>query len=183
MGSVLVFAADDGVHGTEVWRTDGTEAGTWLIEDISPRDFYLPLYAVGVGGKVYFWHYDEFHGHELWRTDGTAAGTDIVIEFQPGPAGSLPTSVAAAKGLLYFTAPHPDFGLEPFRTDGTASGTEVFDLVPGANSGAAFGLTAAGNRIFFNANDLVHGYELWAIDLERTLLRPSGRRSSGGGGS
>lgn len=37
-GSVpgVVFAVDDGVHGTELWRSDGANAGTYLLRDIEP---------------------------------------------------------------------------------------------------------------------------------------------------
>ncbi|HEX3128903.1 MAG TPA: ELWxxDGT repeat protein [Thermoanaerobaculia bacterium] len=35
-GSGLYFAFDDGIHGTELWRTDGTAGGTRMVKDICP---------------------------------------------------------------------------------------------------------------------------------------------------
>jgi ELWxxDGT repeat protein len=32
----LYFQAGDGTHGRELWRTDGTTAGTALVKDINP---------------------------------------------------------------------------------------------------------------------------------------------------
>ncbi len=32
----LFFAADDGGNGTELWKSDGTQAGTVPVKDINP---------------------------------------------------------------------------------------------------------------------------------------------------
>src|SRR5436309_1905955 len=36
VGGILYFAATDGVSGGELWRSDGTPAGTFLVADIAP---------------------------------------------------------------------------------------------------------------------------------------------------
>ena len=36
VGETLLFNASDGVSGAELWKTDGTQAGTVLVKDINP---------------------------------------------------------------------------------------------------------------------------------------------------
>ena len=36
VGGEVFFAADDGLHGQVLWRTDGTVEGTTLVKDITP---------------------------------------------------------------------------------------------------------------------------------------------------
>src|SRR4051794_9113306 len=74
-GGTLFFSAVDNAHGNELWRSDGTLAGTLLVKDIAPVGGSNPSNFASVSGTLFFVANDGIHGPELWKSDGTAAGT------------------------------------------------------------------------------------------------------------
>ncbi|HEV7786302.1 MAG TPA: ELWxxDGT repeat protein, partial [Thermoanaerobaculia bacterium] len=113
LASGLVLVADDGIHGREIWRSDGTAAGTALLRDITPGAAGSGIQGFEVAaGRVFFAANDGVHGVELWQSDGTPAGTRLVQDIAPEGASSYPTALTAAGDRLYFTADDGSTGNE-----------------------------------------------------------------------
>jgi len=167
LGDRALFAADDGVHGTELWATDGTAAGTVMVADICPGVCSsIPREIVIAGDRAYFAGDDGAHGVELWRSDGTAGGTLMVADIAPGLSSSTPHDFAAFGTAVGFSA-RIAFGIdwEPWFSDGTAAGTlQLGDLNPGAEGSFPVFWGELGGELYFTASDGVHGTELWATD-------------------
>src|SRR5262249_58532624 len=104
VGGTLFFTANDGVNGEELWKSDGTEAGTVLVKDINPGSAFgygygsRPYELTAVGGTLFFTADDGAHGRELWKSNGTEAGTVLVKDNNPdnnpiGPSAPRPPAV------------------------------------------------------------------------------------------
>src|SRR5262249_46384662 len=79
VGPVAYLAGDDGLTGYELWKTDGTAAGTVLVKDIYPGSAGSSLSSLtAVNSTLFFLADDGTTGWELWKSDGTGAGTVLV---------------------------------------------------------------------------------------------------------
>lgn len=125
-------------HGTSLWRTDGTWAGTQKVmrfpADTSGRRA-LPQLQV-VGDALVFAAASDAFGTELWKSDGTFEGTVMVADFAPGPAGSAPRLLGAPGGdLLVSALTGESRALFRFEPDGTTGPT--VNQPPRANAAGA----------------------------------------------
>src|SRR5215831_9586907 len=76
VNNVAYFSADDGVHGNELWRSDGTAKGTYMVKDIAPGASGNVSNITSYNGLVFFSASDSANYYSLWRSDGTDTGTE-----------------------------------------------------------------------------------------------------------
>jgi ELWxxDGT repeat protein len=169
VSEAVFFGVNANSSYSELWKTDGTEAGTVRLSNeskyiasssmtaVADRLFY---FAGGGGGTK----------SELWVSDGSIPGTRLVTTvtnneaFTPyfGTRGRY----AEFQGDYYFAGSQTvfdDVGL--WRSNGTAFGTRQVTHITPRNYASNLGLlTPSNNWLFFVAEDDSHGYEVWKTD-------------------
>jgi ELWxxDGT repeat protein len=165
VNGTLFFVGDDGTTGYELWKTDGTEAGTVLVKDIDAGTAgSSPISMANVNGTLYFTAETETEGRELWKSDGTAVGTVLVKDIRTGVSGSYARYMTDVSGTLFFTAFDGVNGKELWKSDGTAAGTTlVKDVRTGSSSAYPQEFTNVAGTLFFGAFDGTN-YALWKSD-------------------
>ena len=164
-GSVF-FSAFHYITKKELYITDGTSAGTYIVKDINqqvngnsnPADF------VSFNNKVYFSADNGVNGRELWVTDGTAAGTQLVADINPGAGSSNPTNLTVFQNKLFFSATSATSGREVFYMFANENVLLHRDVNPGSGSSNPSNFLPYNGNLYFSADDGVNGEELWRTD-------------------
>ena len=162
LNGTLYFAATD-QGDRELWRSDGTEPGTFQVRDInrggtknsSPRNL------TAVGDAIFFSAFDG-GDVELWTSNGQTAGTRQVKDINTGAGDSTPLELTAVGDTLFFSAFDGRFR-ELWRSNGSVADTEMETDILFGGSGDPQGLTNVAGTLFFTAID-GGGRELWTSD-------------------
>lgn len=174
----MYFAAEgnDGTNsiGNEIFKTDGTQAGTVLVKDLNtgignssgaPADYYMR--PTIFNGELYFTDEDGI----MYKTDGTTAGTTVAIEdITLQGAGDWTESPALVlNGKMITDFYDPSTGTALYTTDGTVAGTDLLiDPNPiGSENGISDG--DQNRSVLFDGHVFFFGYDnvsnnVWVTD-------------------
>src|SRR4051812_27472521 len=165
VGNVAIFVENDGVHGIEPYRSDGTKAGTFLLRDIAAGPEDSKLMFVATIGNTLFFGASSGTTSTLWKTNGTVAGTGKVANVSP----TVSHAVIGSELFFIGTERLSDGSVRTalWKTDGSSAGTVRLSGEIGKNNtliGDTPRMGAFGGKVFFAANDDAHGTELWQSD-------------------
>ena len=166
VNGTLFFSARNAANGYELWKSDGTAAGTSLVKNIRPGfNGSYPTSLTNVSGTLFFSANDGTNGVELWQSDGTDSGTTLVKNINAGTVSSQPASLVNLNGTLFFSANDGMNGYQLWQSDGTAAGTTLAIVIrTDGRYSIPRSLTNVNGTLFFTAEDGITGYELWRSD-------------------
>ena len=165
LDGVLLFSyvKDFDASSSNLWRSDGTEAGTAPVTQVG-IGFELGV-MTRLGDRVLLVTPTDYpptlyFASDLWATDGTEAGTVRLID-----GDVLGSTLRVVGDAAFFCARTLALDDEPrlWRTDGTPEGTVLaFDRALACTGDVE---TASG-QLFFTASTPRHGAELWSLPLD-----------------
>ena len=126
--SIVLFAADDGIHGNELWSSNGASCS--MVKDIWPGSkSSSPSHLVFYSGKVYFAANDGSRGVEFWGSDGTTGGTSLIYDACTGTCSSSPAYFAVFHPTTIFTVGGAFFSLQILALVGRSFGDPMAPVV------------------------------------------------------
>ena len=164
LDSLLIFTANERSSGWQLWRSNGTESGTYPLQDT------FTYRAIGrmakLGSRVLFWENEPGRGTILWSTDGSDAGTFALLDSLPFSVNVHPFTLYTNEQIGFFTFYSDSVGSELWVTDGTTGGTRlVKDMAPGIKSSEpASVISIGGDQYLFWAKDSTGDRVLWTTD-------------------
>ena len=119
VGSTLLFAADDGTSGTELWKSNGGPlgpGGTEEIEIYAGINGSTPVKFTSVGGTVFFTAGDPTNGNELRMIAPPFTSPTLVENIGPAAVGGASTILSDVNGTLFFVGNDGSTGDELWKS-------------------------------------------------------------------
>ncbi|MGE8433253.1 T9SS type A sorting domain-containing protein [Chryseobacterium joostei] len=172
LNGILLFTASSNLIGNDkqqLWRSDGTENGTYLVKIINTNDNTNIDNSIHLGNKMFFTSYVN-NSNDLWVTDGTEAGTKIVKKINLNGDSNV-MHLFVFNNEIYFLANDGSTGIELWKSNGTENGTvQVFDFFVGSTNGINLKPIVYNNSIYFIGQQSTNMKGLWKYDGTQTQL-------------
>ena len=171
LGNKVIFYGNDFAHGSELWISDGTLAGTHLLKDIatgranSMTDYSYSEFVI-LNDKAYFIVTDNTGKLNIWRTDGTEAGTELFQNIGGNTYNNIISKLKVVGGSLYYaiTTISGSTVNKLWKTDGTIVGTILLKSITSSTNGTVFSMTVTDNKLFFVTFVGSSNLQLWSTD-------------------
>ena len=164
-GARAFFSATRSSEGRELWVTDGTAAGTALVRDLQPGAGDGmgpgPQPAAMLGSQIVVRATTGPGTSEPWISNGTASSTQRLANLPGGATFWDVSEISPVGSRVAFDGRTNAEGTEPWVTDGVAV-ERLGNLEPGAGSSDPGGLLEFAGVIYFGADALDLGRELWS---------------------
>jgi ELWxxDGT repeat protein len=168
IGTDLIFAELQADNTMQVFRTDGTSAGTRALTSFAQSQYGMVTDSLAINGKVYVALVSNLSccQPDLWVTDGTPAGTVQIDGTEGYPWHLQPSSLRAFGGSVAMLTNTENLGSEPSWVNTTTNALTILDTVPGPAPGPLYASTIAAmdGFILYVAGDLFNGLQLWRSD-------------------
>ena len=157
-GNRFFFDADDGVHGRELWVSDGTSIGTTMLGDMESGDAidWNSEITTWMNGVVFTTNGQQ--GNRMWWSNGSVTTSIWQAPWFSASASSDLINQSAAitsigQGLLHgdasglwFAAKETQIGLEMMYLDNNGT-LHLFDLQPFGDSSPSRGVSVDGGYV------------------------------------
>jgi ELWxxDGT repeat protein len=164
-GKVFFFAEKDTNIGTDLWKTDGTSAGTVMVKEMPKRPSIEIEGGAVLGDKLFFGGNNECG--EIWSTDGTTDGTVKVGAVINRCLSYVIPWVKNINGILYFGVYQVGgFNNMLWTRDGSKLNTvQIHGINPDFFPFRPYEFIYSDWRVFLNAQISIDNGELWALDV------------------
>lgn len=176
----IIFNANDGTNGSELWESDGTEAGTKMTANIQTggtTNSGNPQNMIEYNGKLFFQANNGAanNGAELFVYDGNTVS--LFADIKTGTGSSVPQAFSILNNTLFFQAQDPSATTgRLYKTDGITAPVIINNTLAVAQYSAVLG-----DKLIFPGGSTTTDYQLYSTDgTTTTLIKTINTASSSG---